>query len=759
MRGIVTWGYAPNPRRPLAGPPRPAPRPPGRAVRGLLVLVCVVGWAQVPLRAQGAGARPSLQAVRLAPGERIALDGRLDESPWARAPVSDRFLQQEPVEGQQPTERTEVRVAYDADNLYIGATLHDSDPDGIIGFQRRRDQDLSSDDRFMLILDTFLDGRTAYFFETNPAGLMGDGLVRATGYGSVNKAWDGIWEARTARGRFGWSAEIRIPFRTLNFDESSDTWGINFQRTVRRKNEELVWSGFRRNQGLLRPIHAGRLTGVRDVTQGLGLEVVPYGAAAWREVAGEPRETPLDAGIDVNYSVTPNLRGAVTVNTDFAEAEVDRRRVNLTRFPLFYPEQRDFFLENANIFEFAPLNAVNPYFSRRIGLDEGQVIPIEYGARLAGQAGAYDLGLLQVRTDPVDGRPAEQFTVGRVKRNFLAQSSIGFIYTRRSTAASAGLPAPVDRHTAGVDLDLFTSAFLGDKNLQMQAFYVVHTDPERGGIKGAADRAARGFRINYPNDVWRAHLSYREFGDEWDPAVGFVQRRGIRRANPVVTFAPRPDWFASVRNLEFRFYHEHLSDLHNRLLTRETTMTLLGVVYDSGDRFDLRRNFRFELLDAPFDIHPGVVLPVGKYTFDDWELRAESASHRRLSGSASITVGHFWSGNRSAVELALTARPLHGVTATTEWEHEDVDLFEGRFTTNLIRVLGSWHASPWVAFDGNIQYDTVTSITGLYTRVRWILRPGRDFYFVYTENWQSTDDRFVTLSRGATTKINYTHRF
>ena len=730
-----------------------------RAAACALAIGALVVWLVPALAAQDAAARPSLQAFRLAPGERIALDGRLDEALWARAPASDRFLQQEPVEGQQPTERTEVRVAYDADNLYIGATLHDSDPDGIIGFQRQRDQDLSSDDRFMLILDTFLDGRTAYYFETNPAGLMGDGLVRATGYSAVNKAWDGVWEARTARGAFGWSAEIRIPFRTLNFNESSDTWGINFQRTVRRKNEELVWSGFRRNQGLLRPIHAGRLTGVREVTQGIGLEVVPYGAAAWREVTGQPAQTPLDAGIDVNYSVTSNLRAAVTVNTDFAEAEVDRRRVNLTRFPLFYPEQRDFFLENASIFEFAPLNAVNPYFSRRIGLDEGQVIPIEYGARLAGQAGAYDLGFLQVRTGPVDGRPAEQFTVGRVKRNFLAQSSIGFIYTRRSTAASEGFPAPVDRHTAGVDLDLFTSTFLGNKNLQMQAFYVMHTDPERGGIKGAADRASRGFRINYPNDVWRAHLSYREFGDDWDPAVGFVQRRGFRRANPVVQFAPRPDWFASVRNLDFRVYHEHLSDLHNRLLTRETGFTLLGVVYDSGDQFDLRRNFRFEQLDAPFEIHPGVALPVGKYHFDDWELRAESASHRRLSARATIETGGFWSGDRSAVELGVTARPLPGVTTTAEWEHEDVDLFEGRFTTNLIRFLGSWHASPWVAFDGNLQYDTVTSIAGLYTRVRWILRPGRDFYFVYTENWRSTADRFVTLSRGATTKINYTHRF
>ncbi len=708
---------------------------------------------------QARGQTRVLEAWRLGPAEHVALDGRLDEVLWRRAQVADGFLQQEPVEGQAPTERTEVRVVYDADNLYIGALLHDSDPDGILGYQRQRDQDLDSDDRFMVVLDTFLDGRTAYYFETNPAGLMGDGLVRNTGYARVNKAWDGVWEARTARGASGWSAEIRIPFRTLNFDESSAAWGINFQRTVRRKNEELVWSGHRRNQGLLRPIHAGRLTGLRDLTQGLGLEVVPYGAATWRSATGLPTDLPLDAGVDLNYSVTSNLRAAVTVNTDFAEAEVDRRRVNLTRFPLFYPEQRDFFLENASIFEFAPLNAVNPYFSRRIGLDEGQVIPIEYGTRLAGQAGANDVGFLQVRTGPQAGRPAEDFTVARVKRNFFAQSSIGVLYTRRAAGAGAHGPAEPDRHTVGVDLDLFTSTFLGDKNLQFQTFYVVHTHPERGGIDGAADRSSRGFRINYPNDVWQAHLSFREFGEQWDPAVGFVPRRGFRRSNPVVTFAPRPDWFDSVRYLEFRVYYEHLTDLDNRLLTQQTGLTLLGVVWESGDRFDFSRNSRYEVLEAPFEIHPGVLLPIGTYSFEDWELDVETASHRPLSGSVSVAAGELWSGERTALQLGVTVRPYSGVTATAEWEHEDVDLRQGRFRTNLVRMLGSWHASPWVAFDGNLQYDTVTAVAGLYARLRWILRPGSDFYFVYTENWRSTRDRFLTLSRGATTKINYTHRF
>lgn len=715
----------------------------------------------MPQGLQGPGTGRTVAATRLLPHEEVTLDGRLDEPVWIRAPVAEGFLQLEPVEGQTPTERTEVWVAFDADHLYVGAMLHDSDPSGIIGYERQRDQGLGADDRFMLILDTFLDGRTGYFFETNPAGLMGDGLVQNTGNTRVNKAWDGIWEAQTARDAGGWSVEIRIPFRTLNFDERSAVWGINFQRTIRRKQEEIVWSGHRRNQGLLRPIHAGRLTGLTDVTQGLGLEVVPYGAAARREEVGVASETPLDVGADLNYSVTPSLRASLTVNTDFAETEVDQRRVNLTRFPLFFPEQRAFFLENASVFDFAPLNGVRPYFSRRIGLEENaeRAIPIEYGARLAGQAGAFDLGVLHVRTGDVETRPSETFTVARVKRNFLAQSSIGFIYTRRTTGPDPDQAVAPDRHTLGTDLDLFTSKFLGDKNLQLQAFYVWHTDPEPGDTSSAADRSSRGFRVNYPNDVWQMHLSYREFGDAWDPAVGFVRRRGFRRANPVVTFSPRPDWLARVRNLEFRAYYEHLTDLDNRLLTRETGLTLLGVNYDSGDDFNIRRHFRFEQLDNPFEIHDGVRLPVGPYTFDDWVVNLRSARHRPVSGRVRLRTGQFWSGDRSGIELAVTGRPYPGVTATAEWEHENVDLPQGVFTTDLLRLLGSWHASPWVSLDGNVQYDTITRITGLYTRLRWILRPGSDFYFVYTENWETIEDRFHTLSRGATTKINYTHRF
>ena len=467
----------------------------------------------------------SFPALQLTPEEQIELDGLLTESAWDRAEPAGEFIQQEPTEGGVPTERTEVYVLYSRDVLYIGAILYDSEPEGILGHQKQRDQGLGSDDRFMWMLDTFLDGRTGYFFETNPAGLLGDGLMRASsGRFGVSKEWDGIWNVKTAHGDYGWSLEIEIPFRTLNFDESLDTWGINFQRTVRRKQEEMLWSGHRRNQGLFRAIHAGRLTGLTGITQGLGLEVKPYGATAWREVVDEGTEVPADVGFDLNYNLTSSLKTAVSVNTDFAETEVDRRRVNLTRFPLFFPEQRDFFLENGGVFSFSRASGVIPFFSRTIGLAGGKEVPIVFGSRLTGQAGAHDLGFLQVRTDESDELGTEDFTIGRVKRNFWRQSTIGAIYTRRATGALEEDLGPLDRHTVGADLDLVTSTFLGDKNLQFEAFYVWHNDPERDGTSGTADRSARGIRFNYPNDIWRAHVSFRELGD------AFESRHGLHAA-------------------------------------------------------------------------------------------------------------------------------------------------------------------------------------------------------------------------------------
>jgi hypothetical protein len=728
----------------------------------LLAFVALQGPTSTPAHAEDF-ARVA-QATPLEDGEFIRLDGTLDEPVWQRVPLIADFLQQEPVEGGRPSERTEVRIAYDRDNLYIGAILYDSDPSGILAHQRQRNAGLGTDDRFMWILDTFRDGRTGYFFEINPAGLMGDGLLQ--GGGSVNKSWNGIWHVRVARGDYGWSAEIRIPFRTLNFNPDLDTWGINFQRTVRRKSEEMLWSGHRRNQGLFRPAHAGRLAGLRGISQGLGLEVKPYTVASANEVGGPDAanwNTPAEVGFDLNYSLTPSLRASLSVNTDFAEVEVDQRRVSLSRFPLRFPEQRDFFLEGSSVFSFAPGNGVEPYFSRRIGLVGGTPVPIRYGARLAGQEGPYDLGLLQVRTGEAQGHRAEQFTAARVVRRVLRQSSVGVIYTRRAVLEPDDAPDLPDNQTVGLDLDLFTSRFLGDRNLRFQLFGAWHTDPAPQADASWTDRTARGVRLAYPNDGLSAHVSYRELGERFDPAVGFTARRGFRRLQPSLGFAPRPAWLPHVRQLEFGLTGEYLTDMAWQPQTRKLGIGLLGVHFQSGDQLGIDYDTSFERLGRAFRLHPdtalAAVVPAGDYGFGGWQVSGSTAGRRPVSGGLSLSRGGFWSGERTQYGGSLTLRPVPGFNLSTGFEHNHVELPEASFTTELIRLGGGWHMNPWVSLTGSLQYDNISDVVGAYSRFRWIVRPGSDVFLVYTHNWQYLDGSYETLQRGATTKLTYTHRF
>lgn len=752
------------------------------AVRaGCVAALLALGLPASPIQAQDSGdndERRTMAALHLEPGEAINLDGNIDESAWSRAIPARAFFQRDPIEGGEPSESTTVYVVYDSDNLYIGAILYDSDPAGILAQQKQRDALRETDDRFMWILDTFLDGRSGYFFGTNPNGLMSDGLIGAGGFFGINMSWDGIWDVRTVRRTDGWSVEIRIPFRTLNFNPSKDTWGINFQRTIRRRNEESVWNGYRRNQALTRPVHAGLLTGLNGMSQGLGLETKPYAVAGWRyQPTGDPTadatDFPADVGLDMSYSLTTSLRAALTVNTDFAEVDVDRRRVNLTRFSLRFPERRDFFLEGSSVFTFASRNGVEPFFSRNIGLFSGEPVPIGYGARLGGQVGRYELGFLQVRTGSdrrfaTDGSftdvPGEDFTVARVKRTLFRQSSVGLLYTRRGTGTDETEFAPRDRHTLGADLDLYTSRFLGNKNLQFQAFLLWNSDPIAGS-SSFWDRTARGVRLNFPNDIWRFSTSYRELDEQYAPALGFTQRNGFRRLQPTITFAPRPRGFLGLRQVEFRLTYDHVMDMDWDLETRKTVLKLLGLRFDSGDRVDFDVTQIFERLEPEdaFSIR-GVAIPAGQYNTVSWKLTTRTTSRRFASGSVTVSGGEFWSGTRRQYGFSVSVRPSPGISFSSRFDRNKISLSGGDFTTNLGQLSGGWQFSPWAALTGNIQYDDESELIGLFARFRWIIRPGNDFFIVYTHNWDNLGDRlqdlyFSTHSQGATTKINYTHRF
>ena len=731
----------------------------------------------------------------------ISLDGRLEESVWQLAtPITD-FTQQEPNEGGVPSEETEIRVLFDDDNLYIGVIIYD-DPAGILAYQRERDAGLNTDDRFMWILDTFLDGRTGYFFEINAAGLMGDGVLTGGGGrgggggdggpggggggGGSSKAWDGIWEAQTFIRPDGWSAEIQIPFRTLNFNPEQSEWGINFQRTIRRKNEEILWRGFRRNQGLRNPIFAGRLTGLQGMSQGLGLEAVPSSIANWRNVPtnADPSTFPADVSLDLNYSVTSSLRASVSVNTDFAEVESDQRRVNLTRFPLRFPERRDFFLEGSGVFSFAPTSGVSPFYSREIGITDGQQVPINYGTRLTGQTGPFELGFYQIGTGSLDYRPdpndpaqlsipRESFTVGRVKRQLFEQSAIGAIYTLRGTTTDAAGFAPIGQHTAGVDLDLKTRHFLGDNNLELEAFVAWNSNPLAAADPSYAeltlnDLSARGGRISFPNDVWSGHVSYREFGDDYKPAIGFVTRNNFRRVEPRIGFGPRVPSIPWIRKLDLSAQFRAQTQMDTGILEeREIQIKILGVDFESGDGFDFQSTQTYEYLDGDFDITDDITILPGRYEYWEHRLSGRTSGRRQISFFGGHTRGGFWDGNRNQTGARITFRPNPGVSLSTNFEYNDVTLPTGGFTASVYEASVDWNPSPWVSITNELQYDDVTELVGLFARLRWIVKPGNDVYLVYSHNWQydfldplDPDSReLMTLSRGASVKVNYTYRF
>ena len=708
--------------------------------------------------------QPDLQAFRLPAGTSVDINGSLDESFWLSAiPITD-FTQQAPTEGIEPTVRTEIRVAYDSDALYIGAKLFDH-PDSILAFQKRRDVGLGTDDRFMWIFDTFEDGRTGYFFETNANGLIGDGIIS----GRANKSWNAIWEVRTARLEDGWSVEIRMPFSTFNFDPTSDSWGINFQRTVRRRNEEILWRGWRRNQGLFSLPNAGKLTGLTGLSQGLGLEVKPYATQSWRNQPNDADANtfPGDVGVDVGYSITSGIRAAVSVNTDFAEVGVDQRRVNLTRFPLRFPEQRDFFLEGSGVFSFAPRSGPEPYFSRRIGLEQGQAIPLNYAGRVSGQAGAWEMGLIQVGTGEIEGIPSAQFTVARIRRASLAQSSIGAIYTRRGTSADAMGIAPDDRHTAGVDLDYRTTTFMGDRNLELEAFLAWNSNPDPSIDRSFSDLSSRGFRLNYPNDVIEAHLSYREFGDDYAPAVGFVTRNNFRRVEPRFAWNPRPGW-ESIRQLGFSVLYRDLSDLKTGVLEeRAWQLGLLDIGFEGGESLSFEATRLYEFLDRSFDVGADdIPILAGEYTNWSFKTEAQSSRRYRISGNASVTRGGFWDGDITELSTGLEFRPQPGYSIGVDYSRNQVSLPRGEFQTNLFRADAAWDINPLASITANVQYDDVSEIMGFFGLARWLVRPGSEIFVVYTHNWQrpeagllDRDRGFETLSRGGAVKVNYTWRW
>ena len=625
--------------------------------------------------------RRVMAAARMEPGESIELDGRLDEVAWGRAEPATDFIQIDPDNGASATEPTEVYILFSENSMYMGVVLYDSEPDQLRGNTMQRDATLGADDRFMWVFDTYLDERTGYFFEMNPSGAMGDQLIGGGGGGfggggggfrggggggfggGGGRAWNGIWDAQVRRSEIGWVLEIEMPFRTLNFDPNAQAWGINFQRTVRRKNEETIWNGYQRTSGGLRRMsNAGLIVGLSEISQGVGLDVVPY-------TTGRARSTPIlpntdasytgDAGVDFVYNVTPSLRANFTVNTDFAETEVDDRQVNLTRFSLRFPEKRAFFLEGSNFFSLSGFG--DAFFSRSIGLSGGQPQRIDYGGKLTGQIGAQDIGVLQVRTGQEGDRLGEDFTVFRAKRRFLSESHFGMLYTRR-TAREGQVTDPTITtgpalQTLGLDLSLSTRRFMGNKNLSFTGHYVTATNPDDTG-----NNARYGASLNYFNDLLSGRMGFTETQANFDPAMGFVNRRNIKQYDSFVRFSPRPRNHPLIRQFQWSLGFNQTSNSRNVMLSQRLSFGIFQLNTHAGDNIGFSISREFERLQRDFRMGPdrSVVLAAGnQYRYNSYQVNWNMSNQRPVALG-----GQYRWGTISAVPVVISNRVCPSVPST-----------------------------------------------------------------------------------------------
>jgi hypothetical protein len=721
-------------------------------------------------------AQPAANAAAPSAGAHVATASRAPEAPtmdgdvlgdpaWASATPISGFTQEQPNEGQPSSERTEVRVIFTKDTLYIGAVLYDSDPSGIIVSDARRDAPMDDTDSFQMIVDTYRDRQNGFVFGTNPAGIEYDGQVTNEGQGGgglgfgqmqsggsgsgFNINWDGAWTVRARTGDHGWSAEFAIPFRTLRYPASaSQTWGINFQRNIRRKNERTYWAPIPRQFNLYRLSLAGSLSGVE--TPALrNLRVTPFalGNALASGEAPVDTEADFDFGGDLKYSITPSLTLDATVNTDFAQVEVDDQQVNLDRFTLFFPEKRPFFLENAGFFSVGNPGEVDLFFSRRIGIgDNGQSIPIMGGGRVSGKAGKFNVGLLNMQTSDFDDIVAStNFSVARISRDLPNRSSIGAIFTNR---AATGDLAGDDEYgrTFGVD------GKIGFGLTTVVSGFAAKT--ETPGVDDSDHAFNVRSQTNRPQ--WDLNLGYQEVGSGFNPAIGFLSRRGYRKPDASLMTRFRPDDFFNIQELRphatFRgfwgldgFQETGFMHLDNHWQFRDSTEIHTGM------------NLTREGVRTPFEIYPGIFVPPGTYDHAEAQLVAMSNQGAPFSVSMRATIGGFFGGDRVTLNPTIRMRAGDALTTQLDYQRNNIDLPWGEFVTNLVRARVSYSFSSRMFTQALIQYNDRADLWSMNFRFGWLQAANTGLFVVYTDTRGLYDlfERPERTDRSLTIKYSY----
>ena len=718
----------------------------------LSLLFATSGVAQEP---------PRIVAIRVEQGP--VIDGVLDDAVWQRAEVIDDFTQVEPREGAAPTERTEIRILIDRETLYFGISCYDSEPERIVARRMERDAFFFLEDSISISIDTFHDRRNGFFFQTGPRGGRRDGTFETRNNFEGN--WDGIWSAKAQIPAEGWFAEIAIPFKTISFKPGGETWGLNIGRTIKRKGESVRWADPFVNRILTDMGSAGVLEGMAHAQDGLGvgLDVVPAGTLRRVDDRIEDRQyTKYTPSLDAYYRILPSLTGSLTVNSDFGETEIDERKVNFNRFGLFFPEKRDFFLQDSGIFNFADLRRENglPYFSRTIGLSEdGRARRLPFGAKAAGRVGRFNIGVMDIQQEGRGDIDDTNLFIGRLSMNVLDESTVGAIVTHGDPLSNE------DNTLIGFDFNYRNSTYGGNRSVTASAW---GQSSFSSGVD--SNQSAYGLSIQYPNDKINWEMSFREFGENFNPALGFVNRTGIRQYKGAWRYRWRPP--GDINTLDVKASSVVTTDRSNNVESAVLGIRPLILATEIDDRIDLRWSHYHDVVKVPFAIND-VFIPVGTYDYDEGMIFLRTSSSRKIQVNLDFGGGSFRGGTTVRVAPSIEWRPSqHWLFSFTYrfdqfWIPGQLELADGSlgpiedrdFRTHLTEMKVNIAFTPDITWNTTVQWDNVSENMGLNSRLRWIITEGSDFFIVFNQDFTTVNGDVRLARTEPLIKLDWTYRF
>ncbi len=677
------------------------------------------------------------------------IDGVLDDDVWKTAAVISDLHQFQPVDHGQPSEDSIFYISYNDNYFFVGARLNDSEADRIIARQLVQGGGLGSDDSFEFILDTFNNGRTGYHFQVNPNGIRREGIYENPN--DLNRDWTGIWQVESRVDEQGWTAEVAIPFTTLNFDPDSEEWGFTIARTIARKNEDMAWSSFNRR---INPTTTGLVSGIQGIRQGKGLDIIPSVTLAGNEdYTSGITDQRFDPSLNVFYKITPNLTGAVTFNTDFSATEVDNRQVNLSRFSLFFPEKRDFFLQDLDIFSFGGLNQNGiPFYSRRIGLSRfGTPVDIDAGVKLTGRVGRWNVGGLAVNQGEFDALDSQNVFVGRAAANILSESSVGVILTHGDPTSET------DNTVGGMDFRYQNTRFSDSHSLRGN-FWYQQSDTE--GLTG--DDKAFGLQASMEtqNNGFGGNMNYEYFGDDFNPALGFANRTGVESIN----FGGSGRYFFKghkyLRNVFsfMRFRHTRYLDT-KEMQSENWFWRMLNFNTNRGDQLGVGGFRNREGLRNDFTIRPGIVIPAGEYTFSGFQMEARISNQREFAPGFSLNIGDYYNGKRMQINASADWRPNEHINLGLNYNYQDIELPDGAFDVRIISANANYAFNSKWSWINLIQYDNFSNGVGLNSRLRWNPQAGEDLYVVVNYNFDSEGTFSELSSNNSEIVLKYTKNF